>query len=85
MTEVWVQWFVKSQHFPFHLEPDREPDVRPETEHRDTTSDAVIAPDPSRLETITPFAWDITPPYETNENVYNTPTNNFDSRFCVLL
>ncbi|XP_044044048.1 guanylate cyclase soluble subunit beta-2-like [Siniperca chuatsi] len=66
-------------------EPDDEPDVRTKTEQRDTPSDGVIAPDPSRLDTITPFAWDITLPYETNENGHNTFANNFISRLCVLL
>nr|XP_046238364.1 guanylate cyclase soluble subunit beta-2-like [Scatophagus argus] len=66
-------------------EPDKEPFVRAETERRNAASDGVIALDPSRLDTITPFAWDVTLPYETNQNSYNTPANNFDSRLCVLL
>ncbi|KAI3366247.1 hypothetical protein L3Q82_009720, partial [Scortum barcoo] len=65
-------------------ESDKEADVRAETEYRDTASDEVIAPDPSRSDTITPFAWDITPPYKTNENI-NTPEDNFSSKLCVLL
>ncbi|GLD64771.1 guanylate cyclase soluble subunit beta-2-like protein [Lates japonicus] len=66
-------------------ESDKEPDVRTETEQRDAPSDGITAPDPTRLDTITPFAWDITPPYETNENSYSPPENNFNSRLCVLL
>ncbi|KAG7236077.1 hypothetical protein INR49_001358 [Caranx melampygus] len=57
---------------PEKTESDREP------EHRDTSSDGVPAPVSSRLGTRTPFAWDITPPYET-EN-YNTPLNNDNSK-----
>ncbi|TKS74089.1 Guanylate cyclase soluble subunit beta-2 [Collichthys lucidus] len=54
-------------------------------EWRDAPSDGVIALDDSHLDTVTPFAWDISPPYETNENSSNTPANNINSRLCVLL
>ncbi|XP_050922081.1 LOW QUALITY PROTEIN: guanylate cyclase soluble subunit beta-2-like [Lates calcarifer] len=66
-------------------ESDKEPDVRTESEQRDAPSDGITALDPTRLDTISPFAWDITPPYETNENSYSPPENNFNSRLCVLL
>lgn len=69
----------------FDVESDKEPDVRTESEQRDAPSDGITALDPTRLDTISPFAWDITPPYETNENSYSPPENNFNSRLCVLL
>ncbi|KAM7365499.1 hypothetical protein PAMP_016419 [Pampus punctatissimus] len=68
--------------FSFILEPDT--DGRSGIEQRDTSSDGVIVPCPSRLDTITPFAWDITMPYETNEDTSNTPANHFNSKLCVL-
>ncbi|XP_041821748.1 guanylate cyclase soluble subunit beta-2 [Chelmon rostratus] len=68
-----------------HGQSKKEPNLRSETEWRDATSDGVIPSDPSCSDTITAFAWDITPPYETNEKSYNTPANNFNSRLCVLL
>ncbi|XP_059183999.1 guanylate cyclase soluble subunit beta-2 [Centropristis striata] len=52
--------------------------------HDQSKKDGVVAPDPEHLESIPPFAWDITPPYETNENTSNTSANNFNSRLCVL-
>ncbi|XP_019957801.2 guanylate cyclase soluble subunit beta-2 [Paralichthys olivaceus] len=52
-------------------DPDKEPDARP-----DTPTDAPHA--------VTPFAWDISPPYATNESSIHTPENNFNSRLCVL-
>ncbi|KAL7370294.1 hypothetical protein ABVT39_025085 [Epinephelus coioides] len=62
-------------------ESDTEPDVRSEPEPRDTSSDGAINPHPSQLHTVTPFAWDITPPYDTTDN---TSATNFNSRLCVL-
>lgn len=70
---------------PFHLEPDKEPDVRAGTPQEDTPSNGAIARNPSSLDTISPFAWDITPPYETNKNSYNKPEQKFNSNLCVLL
>ncbi|XP_045911398.1 guanylate cyclase soluble subunit beta-2-like isoform X1 [Micropterus dolomieu] len=74
--------YMEDLHGKSKTEPDKEPDVRTKTEQRNTLSDGVIASDLSRLDAITPFAWDITSPYETNENSYNTPAK---SRLCVLL
>ncbi|XP_074482583.1 guanylate cyclase soluble subunit beta-2 [Sebastes fasciatus] len=65
-------------------ESDKEPEVRTETLRRDTPSDGVTAPDPTQLDSITPFAWDITPPYQTNDNSCNTSASKFNSRLCVL-
>ncbi|XP_026219406.1 guanylate cyclase soluble subunit beta-2 [Anabas testudineus] len=64
---------------------DTEPRVETETKHRETPSDGITAPDPARLDTIAPFAWDITPPYETNASSHSTPSNNYKSSLCVLL
>ncbi|TDG96370.1 hypothetical protein EPR50_G00239450 [Perca flavescens] len=63
-------------------ESDKVPDVK--TVRGDTPSDGVFAPDPTRLASITPFAWDITPPYETDENSSEISASNFNSRLCVL-
>ncbi|XP_060923362.1 guanylate cyclase soluble subunit beta-2 [Limanda limanda] len=38
----------------------------------------------SSLHAVTPFAWDISPPYATIESSIHTPENNFNSRLCVL-
>nr|XP_033958096.1 LOW QUALITY PROTEIN: guanylate cyclase soluble subunit beta-2-like [Pseudochaenichthys georgianus] len=54
----------------------KEPDVRSDTVGRDNP------PDPSR-ESTPPFAWDISPPYETNESC-NTSAGSHNSRLCVL-
>ncbi|XP_033979969.1 guanylate cyclase soluble subunit beta-2 [Trematomus bernacchii] len=54
----------------------KEPDVRTDTVGRDTP------PDPSR-ESTPPFAWDISPPYETKESC-NTSGRSHISRLCVL-
>ncbi|CAK6981278.1 guanylate cyclase soluble subunit beta-2, partial [Scomber scombrus] len=66
-------------------EPDTQTDGNTEIDWRDTSSDGVIAPGPSHLDRITPFAWDITKPYETNEDSNNIPANHSNSRLCVLL
>ncbi|XP_030266266.1 guanylate cyclase soluble subunit beta-2 [Sparus aurata] len=66
-------------------EPDKEPDVRAGTPQEDTPSNGAIARSPSSSDTISPFAWDITPPYETNKNSYNKPEQKFNSSLCVLL
>ncbi|KAK1876400.1 Guanylate cyclase soluble subunit beta-2 [Dissostichus eleginoides] len=54
----------------------KEPDVRTDTVGRDNP------PDPSR-ESTPPFAWDISPPYETKESC-NTSAGRHNSRLCVL-
>ncbi|KAK5875356.1 hypothetical protein CesoFtcFv8_027840 [Champsocephalus esox] len=54
----------------------KEPEVRSDTVGRDDP------PDPSRAST-PPFAWDISPPYETKESC-NTSAGSHDSRLCVL-
>lgn len=77
--------FIKLLKCPFHLEPDKEPDVRAETLQEDTPSNGAIAQNPSSSDTIIPFAWDITPPYETNKNSSNKPEQKFNSNLCVLL
>ncbi|XP_026158067.1 guanylate cyclase soluble subunit beta-2 [Mastacembelus armatus] len=59
-------------------ESDKEPDVRMETE------DGTAPPDPARSAPATPFAWDITPPYQTNDSSCSAPADN-NSRLCVLL
>ncbi|KAK9523719.1 hypothetical protein VZT92_017622 [Zoarces viviparus] len=66
-------------------ESDRGPDGRTENVLRDTSSDGVIAPDPGQIDPMAPFAWDITPPFETNDNSYNTSASYFNSRLCVLI
>ncbi|XP_069031344.1 guanylate cyclase soluble subunit beta-2 isoform X2 [Embiotoca jacksoni] len=42
-------------------ETDKEPDIGTETKRRDVSSDGITAVDPTRSETIAPFAWDVTP------------------------
>uniref|UniRef100_A0A3B5AFX0 guanylate cyclase n=1 Tax=Stegastes partitus TaxID=144197 RepID=A0A3B5AFX0_9TELE len=64
---------------------DKESNLKAEAEQRHTSSGGVIAPDNTGLDAITPFAWDITPPYDTNESSYEQPARNFNSKLCVLL
>ncbi|XP_034402886.1 guanylate cyclase soluble subunit beta-2 [Cyclopterus lumpus] len=59
----------------------RESEVRTETVLRDTGSDGAGAPNPSPPDSMAPFAWDISPPFETADNSSNTSS----SRLCVLL
>ncbi|XP_034721079.1 guanylate cyclase soluble subunit beta-2 [Etheostoma cragini] len=60
-------------------ESDKVPDVK--TGRGDTPSDGVVTPGSNRLDPLPSFAWDITPPYETNEE---NSASNFKSRLCVL-
>uniref|UniRef100_A0A7N8XCZ5 guanylate cyclase n=1 Tax=Mastacembelus armatus TaxID=205130 RepID=A0A7N8XCZ5_9TELE len=48
------------------------------------TEDGTAPPDPARSAPATPFAWDITPPYQTNDSSCSAPADN-NSRLCVLL
>ncbi|XP_028275165.1 guanylate cyclase soluble subunit beta-2 [Parambassis ranga] len=57
---------------------DKDLDARVET---DNAGD-VIGAEPSCSCAVTPFAWDITMPYKTDEN---TPARNSNSKLCVLL
>ncbi|XP_051799315.1 guanylate cyclase soluble subunit beta-2 [Acanthochromis polyacanthus] len=63
-----------------HGQSSKEPDLKPDAECRGSS----IAPDNSGSDGITPFSWDITPPYDTNESSYNKQTHN-NSKLCVLL
>ncbi|XP_070711441.1 guanylate cyclase soluble subunit beta-2 [Pempheris klunzingeri] len=83
--EVGTCLYREDPHGQSETEPDKEPDARSETKLRDTSSDGVIVPNPGRLDTVTPFAWDVTAPYETNENSHSTPASDSSSRLCVLL
>ncbi|XP_071758230.2 guanylate cyclase soluble subunit beta-2 [Centroberyx gerrardi] len=51
---------------------------------RDTPSDGGMTPASSHPDTITPYAWDITQPYQALTS-YNTPSNHFNTRLCLLL
>lgn len=62
-----------------HLESDKQPDVGPEIEHRDTPSGGITGLDPN----CSGIAWDITPPYDTSTS--NIPSNNYKSTLCVML
>ncbi|XP_053273435.1 guanylate cyclase soluble subunit beta-2 [Pleuronectes platessa] len=55
-------------------DPDKDPDSR-----ADTPPDGTSGPP-----AVTPFAWDISPPYATDESSIHTPENHFNSRLCVL-
>ncbi|XP_062236875.1 guanylate cyclase soluble subunit beta-2 [Platichthys flesus] len=55
-------------------DPDKEPDSRVAT-----PPDGSSGP-----QAVTPFAWDISPPYANDESSIHTPENNFNSRLCAL-
>lgn len=80
-----ICFYREDLHDQTRTESDRESDVRKDTDHRGTPTDGISPRDPIHSRTLTPFAWDITPLYQTNENSYNTPANSFSSRLCVLL
>ncbi|XP_068460255.1 guanylate cyclase soluble subunit beta-2-like [Clinocottus analis] len=54
---------------------------------RDTGSDGAVAPNPGRPDAPAPFAWDITPPFETenHSSTSSTSSTTATSRLCVLL
>lgn len=78
-------WFIKRLKCPFHLEPDKEAGVRAGTPQEDPPSNGAVARNPSSLDTISPFAWDITPPYETSKNSCDKPEQKLNSNLCVVL
>ncbi|XP_047432371.1 guanylate cyclase soluble subunit beta-2-like [Mugil cephalus] len=66
-------------HDPIKKEAAKKLDVKTETEQTD------IPIDVDDFGVDTPFAWDITAPYESNDNSYDTPAYNLNSRLCLLL
>lgn len=66
----------------FHLESDTEADGR--NSNRDTLLDGGESLVSHRLDAVTPFAWDITQPYQTLSGPRAAPTN-LNTRLCVLL
>ncbi|XP_030008891.1 guanylate cyclase soluble subunit beta-2 [Sphaeramia orbicularis] len=51
----------------------------------DTPSDDGPTPESSAVNPVPPFAWDITPPYQTDPNRHHASANDSNSRLCVLL